>query len=291
MVTLANIISLLDEGVIPSFKDTTAINLASTYKELASLDHKNSDLFLLGVEKYYEEVKLNDEIQNFEDFFELALVFDRDKNSINRFFDACLGLRTIGNLAKFDQIVQEKQSGIEEDQRVRGSFEYAHTQTHYSLLIDIFNYLRPAPKTRIIDIGSGFGRVGFFLNLCFPELSYLGLEVVQERVECAQKIGSKNSFKNCKFQVQNLAEENYVLPKADYYYFYDPLNEKDLKKVVLDLENQHKHNAAKFSIIALSGYDDFLLEHLKDQSWLQVVRTLEDNFFKQAGLILQTVTT
>ena len=193
MVNLANIISLLDEGVIPSFKETTALNLASTYKEISTLSHKNSDLFLLGVEKFYEEKSLGEEIRSFDDFFELALIFDRDKNSINRFFDACLGLRTIGNLAKFDQIVQEKQSGIEKDQRVRGSFEYAHTQTHYSLLMDIFNYLRPASKSSIVDVGAGFGRVGFFLNLCFPELNYLGLEIVQERVECAEKISKKNN--------------------------------------------------------------------------------------------------
>ncbi len=289
MVNLAKVIGLLDGGVIPEFQGTTLTELAIAYKEVCEVDSKNSDLFLLGLEQYYDKNKLTNEIKSFDEFFELSLIFDRDKNSINRFFDAALGLRTIGNLAKFDQIAHEKQTGIKEEQRVRGSFEYAHAQTHYSLLIDIFNYLRPPGKKSLVDIGSGFGRVGFFLNLCFPELKYLGLELVEERVDCANKIAEKNNFYNCKFMTQDLSDKEYVLPKADFYYFYDPLSEENLKKVILDLELQHKHNASHFMIIALSGYDDLLLEYLKSQPWLQVIRSIEDTYFKQAGLILQTV--
>lgn len=288
MLLLEDILSALNQSTIPAITKTNLTELATLYQKLSNLEKDKLELYLLAVERYYDENFISEEIKCFDDFFKIALILERDKNGINRFFDAALGIRTLGNLTKMEEILKEKTLGETKSQRVRGSFEYAHTQTHYSLLMDVFNYLLPKDGESIIDVGSGFGRVGLFIGLCFPKVQYLGLELVAERVECSNKAAVRNNFKNISFKEQDLLLPEYALPTADYYYFYDPLELEGLQKVSLDLKNQSVLNQRKLKIIALSGYDEGLITHFNNQDWLQGIRSLKDEYFKQTGQIYQS---
>ncbi|MFT6069038.1 MAG: precorrin-6B methylase 2 [Bacteriovoracaceae bacterium] len=258
--------------------------LAFHFNEATRKDETLGWVILSEVEKYYQNTLLKDEIRSFNDFFKLAALFDRDQNSINRFFDSILGLYSPASETKLIQIAKEKKD-LEEKQsmRVRGSFEYSHTQTHYSILMDLFNYLSPESGESFIDIGSGFGRVGLFIGLCFPDLKYQGYELVEERVNCADTVRLRNQFKNIDFKTQDLLDPSFEIPSADYYFLYDPLEKEDLKNFYLKLKSKPSHK-----IIAFEGYDDFILEHLNSCPWLREVKRFQSEYFKQTGAIYES---
>lgn len=290
MSDFKNVQKQLEARQVPNIPaDIEVTKLISYYTDLTNADH--SELFLLGIENLYTANQIPESVKGFDNFFKISQFFDLKKNLINRFFDAVLGLRTLGNNAKLDQIMEEKTNSKElEPMRVRGSFEYSHTQCHYSLLIDIFNYLRPTSKELLVDIGSGFGRVGHFLALCFPSTRYLGFELVDTRVQCSKRVAHKNNFSNCEYVTQDLLSEDFAIPHANYYFFYDPLDKDDLKKFSKKMFQQQQINQDQFRIIALSGYDDYLIKHFSSLEWLRVEKVFKDDYFKETGSIFHTVT-
>lgn len=253
------------------------------YLNSIQLDIESGPYISKAVEEYFDKNLPSIEIKSFEDFFKLATLFDRDKNSLNRFFDSVIGLYTPASETKLVQIALEKKSIEQESSmRVRGSFEYSHTQTHYSVLMDLFNYLAPAPGESFIDIGSGFGRVGFFIGLCFPEIKYKGYELVRERVDCSVQVGNRNQFKNIDFEAMDLLKPSFKLPVSDYYFFYDPLEKEDLK---VFFETQHFVTGNK--IIAFEGYDDYILAFLSGLPWLRTLKSFHDDYFSIKGAIYE----
>lgn len=287
MINRDEVLENLSKGIIPVLDKGSLSSFITLYRELTATNTEWSETFLLAVEQYFHTHDLSKDISKFEDFFKLALYFDRDKNSINRFFDAVLGLKSLGTMTKNDQIVEEtipESNGI----RISGSFEYSHTQTHYSLLIDIFNYLMPEENIQIIDIGSGFGRTGAFVGLCFPTVKFLGFEIVESRVECSRQVANRNGFNNIRYETQNVLETEFRLPHGDIYYFYDPLDEEYLEEIIQQLKASRERGAPPFKIVALGGYDDKILEVFNSQEWLKPIRNLEDEYFKQKGYIYQS---
>lgn len=273
MLNQDEVLKPLSAGIIPAFeKDSALKDLIKLYRHVTGLSSEQNTLFLLGIEQLFNERPLSSEIKSFNDFFNYALLFDREKNGVNRFFDAALGLRSLGNMAKLDQINEDDG---EESMRVKGSYEYSHTQIHYSILLDLFNYLLPEENSTIVDIGSGFGRVGLFLGLCFPKVNYLGYEIVAQRVECALKVTKQNNLNNIKFETENILDSGFVIPGADIYYLYDPLD-----KAGLELFSEKIKDKKNFKLVAIGGYDDFLIEFFDGLPWLDKTKSLNDDYFK-----------
>jgi hypothetical protein len=263
---------------IYSFKEITLFYLQSINSDIES-----GPYITKALEEYFDTKLLSEEIGSFEDFFKLASLFDRDKNSVNRYFDSALGLYTPASETKLVQIAFEKKNKEQDlSMRVRGSFEYSHTQTHYTDLMDLFNYLDPAPGESFIDIGSGFGRVGFFIGLCFPKISYRGFELIKERVLCSNSIKERNHFDNIDFFEQNLLDPNFKLPVSDYYFLYDPLEKEDLELFFGSLTIVPGQK-----IIAFEGYDDYILAFLNELSWLRLTKSFQDEYFSIKGAIFE----
>ncbi len=285
MISTHDLLTKIENG------EETFKELELSLKEIAAhfLSATQSDeslgwFLLKELEKHYGTHLLKNDLGSFQEFFKIASLFDRDKNSINRFFDSALGLYGPASEVKLVQIFEEKQNKVDyQSMRIRGSFEYSHTQTHYSILMDLFNYLSPKKGERFIDIGSGFGRVGLFIGLCFPDLEYLGFELVAGRVDCSNEVKLRNRFENIEFQTQDLLEPNFEIPDGDYYFLYDPLEKEELKNFYKKLQSRPGHK-----VIAFGGYDDFILEYLDSCPWLTQIKRFQDDYFSLSGAIYES---
>ncbi|MFK7823011.1 MAG: hypothetical protein AB8G05_02570 [Oligoflexales bacterium] len=94
-------------------------------------------------------------------------------------------------------------------------------QTPYSKIYQIFSLLSNFNPKSIVDLGAGYGRVGLVSSMLFPEASFIGLEVIRERCEEANRIYKKFKLKNCEIQHGCLVKKKTLLPQADIYFIYD----------------------------------------------------------------------
>lgn len=127
----------------------------------------------------------------------------------------------------------------------------AGQQTSWSATIDIINQMNPLPGELVVDIGSGVGRLGLMLGLLRPEVEFVGMELVEARVDAAHEAAVESGFKNVEFEQANLADPKVDLPVADYFYMFNPFTPKTAD-IVTD------------KLLALSHYQNFQV-HLQYQ--------------------------
>lgn len=109
-------------------------------------------------------------------------------------------------------------------------------QSSYSTILLALRYLRIPKGARFIDLGAGFGRVGFVVGLLRPDVIFSGYEIVTERVAVVNKaIQDFGLEKNVKFIAQDLSSLDFVIPDADIYYLYDPFSVETYKHVLTQL--------------------------------------------------------
>ena len=96
----------------------------------------------------------------------------------NRALDRLLGIDV-------DAVAAIARHRIDNDPELEGKWCWQDsgsdvTQTRYEDLVTLTRSLEPG--THIVDLGSGFGRLGFILGLLRPSVRFTGLEIVRERV-------------------------------------------------------------------------------------------------------------
>jgi hypothetical protein len=94
-------------------------------------------------------------------------------------------------------------------------------QTPYSELSDICLALNLRPGMKVIDLGTGYGRLAIVLGSLHPGVHFEGYELVSERVKEGQRIFRQLDLQNALIYEQDLTDENYSLPEADVYFLYD----------------------------------------------------------------------
>lgn len=98
------------------------------------------------------------------------------------------------------------------------------------------NKMKPQPGQTVMDLGSGFGALGMLIGLFYPEVKFIGYEILPERVDEANRAALANGFTNVEFRTANLAELP-ALPIADHIYMYSPFNGETGNKVGLMLRD------------------------------------------------------
>ncbi|MGZ3713622.1 MAG: class I SAM-dependent methyltransferase, partial [Bdellovibrionota bacterium] len=68
--------------------------------------------------------------------------------------------------------------------------------TPYTELRKILTELSPKGGQLVIDLGAGYGRMGFVLKSHFPEVRFIGYELVAQRVEEGRLALSAHACKN-----------------------------------------------------------------------------------------------
>lgn len=104
-------------------------------------------------------------------------------------------------------------------------------QCSYHDLYQIFVALKMKPHQKIIDLGAGYGRIGIFLHHFLPEASFLGIELVSERVEEANRIYDQYGLVNKTMVAKDLSKLS-ELPEGDFYFIYDFGSEEHLLKIL-----------------------------------------------------------
>lgn len=106
-------------------------------------------------------------------------------------------------------------------------------QTPYSTILTALRSLQLRPGAHIVDLGSGYGRLGLMAGLWRADLEFSGYEFVEHRVEVSNVAAEKAGLsKRVQFFEQNLADLNFQIPLADVYYMYDPFCENTYRTVL-----------------------------------------------------------
>jgi len=99
-------------------------------------------------------------------------------------------------------------------------------QTPYSELAEILDRLRVPVGGLVVDLGAAYGRLGFLIAARRPDLKFLGIEIVRERVREANRVAALHRLKPPAFSLRegDLSHhelENLGLAEADAFFTYD----------------------------------------------------------------------
>jgi hypothetical protein len=117
-------------------------------------------------------------------------------------------------------------------------------QTGYSSIFKTLKKLNPSKSSRFIDLGSGYGRLGFILGLLRPDIDFKGYEYIKHRVKASNRTCHKYGLEShVQFIAQDLAQKDFQIPIADFYYLYDPFTEETYHHVLKQLVDiSHSQN-------------------------------------------------
>jgi hypothetical protein len=109
-------------------------------------------------------------------------------------------------------------------------------QSGYSTILMALRHLQLTPGMRVIDLGSGYGRVGLVLGVLHPDVNFVGYEYVPHRVEISNTTVQNFGLQSCvQFLAQDLSSAEFQVPDADVYYLYDPFSEETYRYVLSQL--------------------------------------------------------
>ncbi len=107
--------------------------------------------------------------------------------------------------------------------------------------------VKPEPGETVVDLGAGYGRLGFVLARHFPLTRFLGFELVKERVgqgaECLKKFGAVNS----ELLEADISSPAWQPPAADLFFIYDYGTKAAISKTLSDLRELSK--VKKFRVV------------------------------------------
>lgn len=112
--------------------------------------------------------------------------------------------------------------------------------TPYALLREICLELK-LTRERVVDLGSGIGRLGLVLHQMAPNARFLGLEYVAERVIEANRVYERWGCKHARSEQADLLSKNFQLPEADVYFIYDYGEEQDVRATLQSIIDSNSH--------------------------------------------------
>lgn len=139
-------------------------------------------------------------------------------------------------------------------------------QSGYSTLLTALRYLNPSQGSRLVDLGSGYGRLGLVIGLLRPDIDFLGYEFVKHRVEMATLSAENLSLQDhVHFYTQDLSLKEFHIPEAEIYYMYDPFSEETYQHVLRQLVEISHHK--KITIATKGNAKNWLSTLGKQEGW------------------------
>jgi len=149
-------------------------------------------------------------------------------------------------------------------------------QSGYSTILLALHNLGLTPGNKVIDLGSGYGRVGLVFSLLQPDTSFIGYEYVPHRVEASNNTCEFLDLQdNLSFKVQDLSLESFELPDADVYYLYDPFTDGTYRKVLEQIFEVSRRK--KITIVTKGNARDWVLDAANENEWPEPVSIDEGN--------------
>lgn len=112
-------------------------------------------------------------------------------------------------------------------------------QTPYGDIFEALCLLKRVPVSKLIDIGAAYGRVGIVSSCLFPKARFIGYEVLDKRVEEGNRVFNKLGLINNEIVLQNVLEEDFVLPQGEIYFIYDFSDPGDVVKILDQLAERY----------------------------------------------------
>jgi len=162
------------------------------------------------------------------------------KRKFSSEFDLLLGfkikkieetLRTHALQIKSDSFFDEWGPLLHDGAQTWVGLDFQILQSTYHDLYQIFEHIKPRKNEMVIDLGAGYGRLGLFLHHFYPETLFLGLELVQERVDEAKRVYADYQLKNKEMKVSDLSLLT-ELPEGDFYFIYDFGSDEHIRKIL-----------------------------------------------------------
>jgi SAM-dependent methyltransferase len=108
-------------------------------------------------------------------------------------------------------------------------------QTPYTEIRTILNILNPQPNESVIDLGCGYGRMAHVLGRHYPEVHFVGYELVDERLQEGKRILQKFNYPYVSLKTQDLADPEFIPKSADFYFIFDFGSRPAIEKTLEDL--------------------------------------------------------
>jgi hypothetical protein len=145
--------------------------------------------------------------------------------------DAWLGLKTAMIEA---MLVRENATSMDSQQRWIG-LPTQTLLTPYTEIRTLLQKLNPRPRETIVDLGAGYGRMGFVIGRHFPEVRFIGYELVEERVNEGVRCLAPFEFSNVQLRVADLKAAEFRPEPAEFYFLYDFGSRDSIEKTLQDL--------------------------------------------------------
>ncbi len=144
----------------------------------------------------------------------------------------------------------------------------AGVQTSYSSILSALENFALPPGGHLVDLGSGFGRVGLIAGLWREDLRFTGYEYVGHRVRVASdSAASAGHATRVRFFEQDLADPDFRIPLADAYYMYDPFCASTYERVLRQLNAYSRDHA--FTVITKADAGTWLAKLQSEGAWAE----------------------
>ncbi len=131
-------------------------------------------------------------------------------------------------------------------------------QTPYSDIHHCLSLLLGKEINSIVDIGAGYGRVGIVAKSLFPEVEFLGFEIIKKRSIEGNRIFKKFGLDDCSISNENVLSEDFQLPLAQVYFIYDFSEAEDICLILDQLKKRYE--SSKYFLITKGDRVDSMIE-------------------------------
>lgn len=172
----------------------------------------------------------------------------------------------------------------DEDNVIFGENYHVYTACYDDLDL-LIKFINSHPEIKgLCDLGSGTGRALLYMALMMDrKLDYLGLELVDERVEFTKNVAKYFDLKNVKFQTCDFLENPEAFAGYDAYYLYDSVGTENVPRLISHFKDLID-SGAKFYLLFISGWDEIMLNALNDLEGLELIETNKSR--KQEGRVV-----
>ena len=139
-------------------------------------------------------------------------------------------------------------------------------QTSYSSILCALSHLNLPKGAHLIDLGSGYGRVGLVAGLWRADLRFTGYEHVGHRVDVSNSSAARAGLESrVRFVRQDLADPAFEIPAADAYYMFDPFCETTYRRVLARLSELGR--SKKIAVVAKAAARDWFRRLVSGDGW------------------------
>lgn len=143
--------------------------------------------------------------------------------------------------------------------------------TPYAELKQMCQLVNPHQESLVLDLGAGYGRLGIVLADLYPQVNFLGLELVPERVREGHRIFQQLGLSQAQLHQQDLTSPSFVLPPADVYFLYDYGKVSHIEQTLNQLSQLAQQR--KFKVIGRGKGTRSLIENY--HPWLCALNPVE----------------